>query len=211
MKLGAMSFMTDYSIPPSEFARELESHNYELMWVGDHSHIPVAQSDVHGVTSEPLAQEYWHLMDPLIALSLAAAVTERLRLGTGILLITQRDPITTAKEVATLDCASGGRFLFGVGAGWNAQELRNHGTDPATKWTLMRERVAAIKAIWTNDVAEYDGELVHLTPLMSWPKPVQKPCPAVIIGGDHRNFDRIIDYGDGWGPSSCAAPRGTAG
>jgi probable F420-dependent oxidoreductase len=208
MKLGAMSFMTDYSIHPSEFAAELEAHGYESMWAGDHSHIPVAQSDVHGVTSEALPAEYWHLMDPMIALSFAAAVTSRLRLGTGVALITQRDPITTAKEVATLDCASKGRFLFGVGAGWNAAELRNHGTDPAKKWLLMRERVEAIRAIWAHEVAEYHGQLVDFSPLMSWPKPVQVPGPPVLIGGDQRNLDRVVAYGDGWAPSPARLPEG---
>jgi probable F420-dependent oxidoreductase len=208
VKLGAISFMTDYSIQPTELARELEAHGYESMWAGDHTHIPIAQSDVHGVTSEPLAQEYWHLMDPLIALSFAAAVTQRLRLGTGVLLLTQRDPITTTKEAATLDAASGGRLLFGVGAGWNAAELRNHGTDPATKWKLLRERVAAITAIWTQEVAEYHGELVDFTPLMSWPKPAQKPHPPILLGGDERNLDRVVAYADGWAPSPARLPEG---
>ena len=208
MKLGAISFMTDYSIAPTEFARELEAHGYSSFWAGDHTHIPVEESAVHGVSGESLPQEYWHLMDPFAVLNAAAAVTSRIRLGIGICLVNQRDPIVTAKEVATIDTLSAGRFIFGVGGGWNAAEMRNHGTDPSTKWLLMKERVSAMKEIWTKEVADYEGELVRFTPLMSWPKPVQKPHPPIYIGGDHRNLKRVVEYGDGWVPSTGRLPDG---
>jgi probable F420-dependent oxidoreductase len=208
MKLGAISFMTDYSIKPTELAQELEAHGYESFWAGDHTHIPVSESTTHGASGEPLAQEYWHLLDPFTALTSAAAVTERILLGVGICLINQRDPIVTAKQVASLDYLSGGRFLFGIGGGWNAQEMRNHGTDPTRKWQLMKERVGAMKAIWTQEVAEFHGELVDFSPLMSWPKPIQKPYPPVLIGGDHRNLARVVDYADGWVPSTARLPDG---
>jgi probable F420-dependent oxidoreductase len=140
-------------------------------------------------------------MDPMLALTDAAAHTSRIQLGTGVLLINERDPILTAKEVATLDHLSGGRFIFGIAAGWNVPEMLNHGTDPKTRVKLMRERTEAIKAIWANEVAEYHGDLVNFTPLMSWPKPIQDPHPPIYIGGNHLNIPRVVAYADGWCPS----------
>lgn len=196
--------MTDYSIAPTEFARELESHGYESFWCGDHTHIPVAPASDEPIldtrTGKPLQQEYWHLMDPFVALANAAAVTNRILLGIGITLVNERDPIVTAKQVASLDHLSGGRFLFGIGGGWNVEEMANHGTDARFKWRIMRERVAAMKQVWTQDIAEYHGEFVNFSPLMSWPKPVQKPYPPILIGGNDRNIPRVVEYADGWAP-----------
>jgi probable F420-dependent oxidoreductase len=201
VKLGAVSFMTDYSTDPVEFARELEAHGYESLWAGDHSHIPVSERAARdgSVSGEPLRQ-YKHLLDPIVALSAAATATTHLRLGTGMLLLAQRDPIQTAKSVASLDHLSGGRFLCGVASGWNVKELRNHGTDPARRWDVLEERLAAMQAIWTRDVAEHDGEHVRFTSLVAWPKPIQKPSVPVIIGCEPRHFDRVVRRADGWGP-----------
>jgi probable F420-dependent oxidoreductase len=210
VKLGAISFMTDYSIAPSEFARELEAHGYESFWAGDHTHIPVegdpSATILDSRTNLPLQPEYWHLMDPFVVLANAAAATSRILLGIGITLINERDPIVTAKQVASLDHLSGGRFLFGIGGGWNVAEMRNHGTDARFKWRIMRERVAAMREIWTKDVAEFHGEFVDFTPLMSWPKPIQKPGPPVLIGGNDRNIPRVVEYGDGWAPGVINLP-----
>jgi probable F420-dependent oxidoreductase len=196
VKLGAVSFMTDYSIGPAEFARELEAHGYESMWVGDHSHIPVSSSWRNGdLAGEPLRQ-YKHLLDPIVALGVAATVTSELRLGTGMLLLAQRDPIQTAKSAASLDHVSGGRFLLGVAGGWNTKELRNHGTDPARRWDVLEERLQAMRRIWGPDGAEYHGEFVDFTPLVAWPK----PALPVIIGCDPRNLARVVAHGDEWGP-----------
>jgi probable F420-dependent oxidoreductase len=213
MKLGAISFMTEYSIRPDEFAAALESHGYESMWAGDHTHIPVDPTSPAPIldsrSAKPLQSEYWHLMDPFTALSFAAAATSRIRLGVGICLVNERDPITTAKLVSSLDQLSGGRFIFGIGAGWNEQEMRNHGTDPRTRIRLMRERVEAMKAIWTNDVASYDGELVRFSPMMCWPKPLQQPHPPISIGGGAVNIPRVVAYADEWCPSVRGVPEAT--
>lgn len=197
MKLGAVSFMTDYSIHPAEFARELEAHGYESMWVGDHSHVPVSSKWANGdLGGEPLRQ-YKHLLDPVVALGVAAAVTRELRLGTGMLLLAQRDPIQTAKSAASLDHLSGGRFILGVASGWNTKELRNHGTDPKRRWDVLEERLDAMRSIWGPDGAEHQGEFVDFTPLVAWPKPASLP---VIIGCDPRNLARVVARGDEWGP-----------
>ena len=212
MKLGAISFMTDYSIAPGELAQALEAHGFESFWAGDHPHIPaVPKSEgplIDTRYGEALQTEYWHLMDPFLALTHAAAHTSRIRLGTGVCLVNERDPILTAKEVATIDHLSQGRFIFGIGGGWNEAEMRNHGTDPQTRWRLMRERVAAMKTIWANEEAEFHGEFVNFTPLMSWPKPVQKPHPPILIGGNDRNHARVVEYADGWCPGTIRLPEG---
>jgi probable F420-dependent oxidoreductase len=155
-----------------------------------------------------LPREYSHTLDPFVGLAAAAAVTDRLKVGTGVCLVNQHDPIVTAKEVATLDHLSGGRFLFGVGAGWNKEEMRNHGADPSKRWGLMRERVEAMKAIWTQDEAEYHGRFVDFDPLWSWPKPVQKPHPPVLVGGvGDKVLDRVVAYGDEWIPNRVKSPE----
>ena len=197
MKLGAVSFLTDYSADPQELARELEAHGYDSLWAGDHSHIPVSARG-HGtdVSGEPLRQ-YKHLLDPIVALSVAAAVTTTLKLGTGMLLLAQRDPIQTAKSAASLDYASGGRFLLGITGGWNTKELRNHGTDPAQRWAVLEDRLAAMRAIWADGIAEHHGAHVHFTPLVAWPKPVSMP---IVLGCDVRNLTRVVAGADEWGP-----------
>jgi probable F420-dependent oxidoreductase len=155
-----------------------------------------------------LPREYSHIIDPFVGLAAAATATERLKIGTGVCLVIERDPIVTAKEVATLDHVSAGRFLFGVGAGWNIEEMRNHGTDPRTRFTRMRESVEAMKAIWTQEEAEYHGKLIDFDPIWSWPKPVQKPHPPVLVGGrGEKVLDRVVAYGDEWIPNRVKSPE----
>ena len=200
MNFGLVMFPTDYAIGPAELGRAAEEHGFESLWFPEHTHIPASRRTPWPGGAD-LPQDYWHTLDPFLALGAAAAVTSRLRLGFGVCLVIERDPITTAKEVASLDHLSGGRVLFGVGGGWNLEEMANHGTDPAARWKLLRERVEAMKAIWTQDDAEYHGQLVDFDALWSWPKPVQKPHPPVIIGGNGpRSLERVVSYGDGWMP-----------
>jgi probable F420-dependent oxidoreductase len=200
MNFGVTIFPTDYSISPTDLARALEERGFESLWVSEHSHIPASRKSPWPGGPE-LPKMYYDVMDPFVALSSAAAVTERLRVGTGICLVVQRDPFQTAKEVASLDQISGGRFLFGIGAGWNAEEMEDHGTDFSTRFRLMRERVEAMKQIWTESKAEYHGTLVDFEPLMTWPKPLQKPHPPVHLGGAFPGAARrAIRYGDGWMP-----------
>jgi probable F420-dependent oxidoreductase len=200
MKIGAFIFATDLGMQPAELARLLEDHGLESLWVPEHTHIPASRRTPYPDGGD-LPDRYTRSLDPFVALAAAAAATSRLRLGTGVCLVPQRDPIVTAKEVATLDWISHGRFLFGVGGGWNREEMRHHGTDPRTRWDLMRERIEAMKAIWTSDEAEYHGRFVDFGPIWQWPKPVQRPHPPVIVGGDGpTTFDRVVQYGDGWIP-----------
>jgi probable F420-dependent oxidoreductase len=199
MKLGAVSYLTDYSVDPAELARELEAHGYESLWAGDHSHIPISEKDRgRSDLAGPPLLEYKHLLDPIVALSIAAAATTTLKLASGMLLLAQRDPIQTAKSVASLDHVSGGRFLLGIAAGWNVKELRNHGTDPARRWRVMSQRLDAIKRIWRDEVAEYHGEHVDFTPLVAWPKP--RPDMPVIIGCGPESLARVLRHGDEWAP-----------
>lgn len=204
--LGAISFMTADSIQPAEIAGALEARCFESFWAGDHSHIPVDVTNpgppIDTRTGNAMPSEYWHLLDPFLALTSAAQATTRIRVGTGICLVNERDAITTAKQVATLDHLSGGRFLFGIGGGWNERELRDHGTALADRWPSMRERVEAMKAIWTQDVAEYHGRFVDFGPMMSWPKPVQRPHPPILVGGNYRNIERVVEYADAWCPGT---------
>jgi probable F420-dependent oxidoreductase len=200
MQFGAAMFFTDYSIGPAELGVALEQRGFESLWVPEHSHVPLPR-----VTPFPaggdLPKPYYDIMDPFVVLTAAAAVTQRLRLGTGVCLIAQRDPIQTAKLVASIDQVSAGRFLFGVGNGWNAEEMANHGTAFATRHKLARERIEAMKAIWTETQPEYHGEFVDFAPLLAWPKPVQQPHPPVIVGGAFPyGARRAIRYGDGWVP-----------
>jgi probable F420-dependent oxidoreductase len=200
MKYGVTIFPTDYSIHPTSLARALEERGFESLWVAEHSHIPVSRKTPWPGGGE-LPKMYYDVVDPFVALSMAAAVTTRLKLGTGICLVVQRDPIQTAKEVASLDNLSGGRFLFGIGGGWNEDEMNNHGTQLAGRWKLMRERVEAMKAIWSQKQAEYHGEHVSFDPIYAWPKPAQKPHPPVHVGGAYPGgMRRAIRYGDGWIP-----------
>jgi probable F420-dependent oxidoreductase len=198
---GISYFPTDEAIEPAEMARMVEGRGFESLFVAEHTHIPTSRETPYPA-GEPLPPEYWHTYDPFVALATAAAATERLRVGTAICLVVERDPITTANEVASLDRLSGGRMIFGVGAGWNLEEMRNHGTDPARRFGLMRERVEAMKVIWTEDEPEYHGRYVDFDPIWSWPKPVTKPHPPVLVGGNGRTvYDRVLAFGDGWLPN----------
>ena len=200
MKFGVTMFPTDYSIGPAELARAAEEHGFESLFFPEHTHIPTSRRSPWPGGAE-LPREYSHTLDPFVALGAAAAVTSRLRLGTGICLVVERDPITLAKEVASLDHLSRGRVLFGIGGGWNYEEMENHGTRPSIRWKVLRERILAMKQIWTQDEAEFHGEFVNFDPIWSWPKPVQQPHPPIIVGGSGpRTFQRILEYGDEWMP-----------
>jgi probable F420-dependent oxidoreductase len=200
MKYGVAIFPTDYSIHPTELGAALEQRGFESLWVAEHSHIPVSRRTPWPGGGE-LPKMYYDACDPFVTLAMAAAATRRLRLATGICLVVQRDPIQTAKEVASLDSLSGGRFLFGVGGGWNEEEMNNHGTPLAGRWKLLRERIEAMQAIWTQERAEYHGERVRFDPIFAWPKPAQKPHPPIHVGGAYPGgMRRAIRYGDGWIP-----------
>jgi probable F420-dependent oxidoreductase len=207
MELGLANFLTDYGMAPPELGRQAEERGFESLFLPEHTHIPVSRDTPYPGGGE-LPREYSHILDPFVALGAAAAVTERLKLGTGVCLVIERDPIVTAKEVATLDLISGGRVLFGVGAGWNIEEMRNHGTDPSTRFRRMRESVEAMKQIWTQDEAEYHGKLIDFDPIWMWPKPVQKPHPPVLVGGlGDKVYDRVVAYGDEWIPNRVQSPE----
>jgi len=197
---GAAIFFTDYSIGPAALGRELEARGFESLWAPEHSHIPLSRRSPFPQGGD-LPKKYYDVMDPFVTLAAAAAATTRLRVATGICLVVQRDPIQTAKAVATLDQVSGGRFLFGIGAGWNAEEMEDHGTEFKSRFEVMRERVEAMKAIWTMSKPQYAGRFVNFPLMMTWPKPAQKPHPPVIVGGAFPyGARRAIAYGDGWVP-----------
>jgi probable F420-dependent oxidoreductase len=201
MDFGLATFPTDESLAPDELGRLAEEHGFESLFFPEHTHIPASRETPYPVGGE-LPREYSRILDPFVALTAVAAATRDLRLGTGLCLIVERDPIVTAKEVATIDHLSGGRLLFGVGAGWNLEEMRNHGTDPDRRFGLMRERVEAMKEIWTNDEASYDGRHVSFERIWSWPKPAQEPHPPILVGGNGRTvYDRVVAYGDAWIPN----------
>jgi len=201
VKFGIAIFPTDYAISMAELAPAVEDRGFESLWVAEHSHIPASrQSKWPG--GEELPKHYWHAMDPFVALTAAAAATKKLRVATGICLVIQRDTIQTAKQVASLDHLSGGRFIFGVGAGWNREEMADHGTEFSTRWTLLREKVEAMKAIWTMDEAEYHGAMVDFDPMWASPKPIQKPYPPIVLGGSGpKILERVVRYADGWMPN----------
>ena len=205
MLYGVQMFSTHYAIRPDELAREAEARGFESIWFPEHTHIPVSRrSPWPG--GPVLPKEYSHTYDLFVALAAAATATSRIKVGSGICLLVERDPITTAKEVASIDHLSGGRMLFGIGAGWNAEEMENHGTVFRTRWKLLRERVQAMKAIWTEDEARFDGEFVHFDPVWSWPKPAQRPHPPVILGAHGpKALARVVDYCDGWIPIGVRA------
>jgi probable F420-dependent oxidoreductase len=206
MQFGASMFFTDYSMPPGALARALEERGFESVWAPEHSHIPVSRRSPWPGGAE-LPKRYYDTMDPFVSLTAAAAATTTLRLGTGVCLVNQRDPIQTAKLVASIDQVSHGRFLFGIGIGWNAEEMENHGTVFATRAKLVRERIEAMKEIWTKSKPEYHGEFVNFDPIMAWPKPVQKPHPPVIVGGAFpQGARRALRYGNGWIPIAGRAP-----
>jgi probable F420-dependent oxidoreductase len=196
--VGLAIFLTGDGIHPAVLAREAEQSGYESLMVTEHTHIPVSAGMVDR-TGGPLPDKYRRTHDPFVALAFAAAATTRLTLGTSVCLVVEHDPIVLAKAVASLDVLSGGRFVFGVGAGWNQPEMRNHGTDPATRHRLMRERVEAIKAIWAGDEPEYHGQLVDFDPIWQWPKALRTP---IFIGGNGpKAEDRVLRYADGWMPN----------
>jgi probable F420-dependent oxidoreductase len=200
MEFGAAMFFTEYSLAPAELGRALETRGFESLWAPEHSHIPSSRATPFPQGGE-LPQKYYDAMDPFVSLTAAAMATKNLRIGTGVCLVAQRDPIQTAKLVASVDQVSGGRFLFGIGGGWNAEEMADHGTLFKTRFKLMRERIAAMKAIWTEDEPEFHGELVDFPKMKAWPKPVQKPHPPVIVGGAFPHAARrAVHYGNGWVP-----------
>ncbi|MDO9459104.1 MAG: LLM class F420-dependent oxidoreductase [Alphaproteobacteria bacterium] len=200
MQYGISMFPTDYSITPADLAIAMEARGFESFWAPEHSHIPVSRKSPWPGGPE-LPKPYYDVMDPFVALATAAAVTKKLKLATGICLVIQRDPIQTAKEICTLDTLSGGRFLFGVGAGWNAEEMADHGTKFSERMDVMRERIDAIKLICSKSKPEYHGKHVNFEPFMTWPKSVQKPHPPVIVGGGYpHGAKRAAEYGDGWMP-----------
>jgi probable F420-dependent oxidoreductase len=203
-------FFTDYSITPTALAIALEQRGFDSLWVAEHSHIPVTRR--FNVPGGELTKQYYDVMDPFVTLSAAAAVTTRLKLGTGVCLVIQRDTIQTAKSVASLDQVSKGRFLFGIGCGWNAEEMEDHGTVYETRTLKMREQIEAMKEIWSKDKPEYHGKIVDFPPMQTWPKPVQKPHPPIIVGGAFRlAARRAIRYGDGLIPfAASAGPDGPA-
>jgi probable F420-dependent oxidoreductase len=200
MRVGVFYFPTDYGMAVDELARALEARGFESLFLCEHTHIPVSRRTPFPGGSE-LPKRYVHTYDPFVALSFAAAATTKLRLGTGICLVAQRDPIVTAKCVASLDRLSGGRFVFGVGGGWNVDEMENHGTRYETRFKLLRERVLAMKALWTEEEAAFHGALVKFDPVWSYPKPAQRPHPPILLGGesDH-TLKRVVEFCDGWFP-----------
>jgi probable F420-dependent oxidoreductase len=207
MKFGASMFFTDYSMAPAELAIALEQRGFDIVWAPEHSHIPASRKTPF-IMGGDLPKRYYDAMDPFVTLTAAAMATKTLKIGTGVCLIAQRDPIQTAKLVASIDQISGGRFVFGVGNGWNQDEMENHGTVFATRHKLARERIEAMKAIWTQDRAEYHGEFVNFDPIMDWPKPVQKPYPPILVGGAFPySARRAVRYGDGWMPQVTESSR----
>ena len=205
MHIGVCMFATDYAIRIDELAREAEARGFESLFVPEHTHIPVSRRTPFP-SGEPLPREYSHTFDPFVSLMAAAAATKRIRIGTGICLIIERDTITTAKEVASLDVLSGGRFEFGIGGGWNAEEMENHGTVYKSRFKRLEEQVRAMKEIWTKDEAEFHGQQVNFDKVWSWPKPAQKPHPPVLLGGESgHTLQRVVDFCDGWFPRGRAA------
>jgi len=198
---GVSYFPTDEAVEPATLARMAEERGFESVFVTEHTHIPASRETPYPAGGE-LPREYWRIYDPFVALTTMASATERIKVGTAICLLVERDPITTAKEVASLDRLSGGRFVFGIGAGWNLEEMRNHGTDPERRFALLRERVEACKALWSSEEASYHGEFVSFDRIVCRPGPLQSPHPPILVGGNgptvHR---RVLGYGDGWFPN----------
>ena len=200
MKIGFFSYNSDYGVRPDELAKELEDREFDSFWVGEHTHIPASRKTPFpgGVD---LPRPYYHFQDPFISLAMAAAVTEKITIATGISLVVQHDPILLAKSVATLDHLSDGRFQFGIGGGWNQEEMENHGYQFQSRWKLLRERVEAMKVIWTEEEASYSGEFVNFEKIISFPKPMRKPHPPILMGGaTEMSLKRVARYCDGWMP-----------
>ena len=202
MKYGVAIFPTDYAIRVDELAKATEQRGFESIFFPEHTHIPTSRRTPYPLGGE-LPPEYSHTIDPFVAMTMAAAVTKNLKLATGICLVIERDPIVLAKEVASVDLASNGRVIFGIGGGWNSEEMENHGTAFKSRWKLLRERVEAIKALWTKEEASYHGEFVNFDPVWCWPKPVQKPHPPILLGSHgQRGMQRVVRYCDGWLPNA---------
>lgn len=201
MHVAALIFPTDRTIRPDVLGRELEARGYESLWVAEHTHIPLSRRTPYPGGGD-LPDMYWRTMDPFVALTAAASATDRLKIGTGICLVNQHHHINLAKQTASLDFLSDGRFLFGIGVGWNEDEMEHHGVDPARRRSMARERVLAVKELWTADAAEFHGEFVEFGPSASHPKPVQDPYPPVIMGGAGGpvTFRHVVEYCDGWMP-----------
>ncbi|MEU7907728.1 LLM class F420-dependent oxidoreductase [Actinoplanes sp. NPDC049118] len=201
MEFGVGYFPTHDGIGPGALARQVEERGQDALFFPEHTHIPASRETPYGDGSRELPSKYWHCYDLFVALTAAATATSRLRIGSGVCLVVERDPIITANEVASVDHLSGGRFEFGVGAGWNREEMANHGTDPRTRMALLGERVQAMQAIWTQEEASYSGEFVNFDRIWSWPKPVGNPWPPVLVGGGGPTvLDRVLAWGDGWLP-----------
>jgi probable F420-dependent oxidoreductase len=200
MKLGILMFATDYAIRPDELARACEERGFESVWFPEHTHIPASRRSPWPVGGE-LPRDYWHTYDLFVSLMAAAAATRTIKLGSGICLVIERDPLVLAKAVASVDQLSGGRLLFGIGGGWNAEEMAHHGTPFQRRWKVLRERIEAMKLIWTQEAAEYHGEFVNFDPLWSHPKPLQQPHPPILLGTlSTQGLQRVVRYCDGWIP-----------
>jgi probable F420-dependent oxidoreductase len=201
MKFGVCMFPTEYAMHPASLGKAVESRGFESLFFPEHTHIPSNRVSHRPSSTAELPEEYSNTLDPFVALTAVAGATRNLLIGTGICLVVERDPIILAKEVASLDHLAGGRFLFGIGGGWNREEMENHGTDFTSRWKLQRERVEAIKQIWSNEAASYHGEFVNFDGIWSWPKPLQEPHPPILVGGEHpNNMKRVVKYGDQWMP-----------
>lgn len=201
MDFGVSYFPTDEAVEPADLARMAEERGFESVFVTEHTHIPVSRDTPYPAGGE-LPREYWRIYDPFVSLATMASATERIKVGTAICLLVERDPIVTAKEVATLDRLSGGRMLFGIGAGWNVEEMSNHGTHPERRFALLRERVEACKALWSEEEASYHGEFVDFERIVSRPPPLQEPHPPILVGGNGPTVHgRVLAYGDGWFPN----------
>jgi probable F420-dependent oxidoreductase len=207
MDFGAFMFHTDYSMPIVDLAQACEARGFESLWAPEHSHIPLTRKSPWPGGAE-LPKMYYDAMDPFVILAAAAAATKKLKLGTGVCLVVQRDTIQTAKLAASLDQVSGGRFLFGIGGGWNQDEMEDHGTVYATRFKRMREQVEAMREIWTASKPEYHGEIVDFPPMMAWPKPVQQPLPIIVGGAFPHAARRAVRYGNGWIPIAGRAVYG---
>ena len=204
MKLGVLMFATDYAIRPDELAVACEERGFESVWFPEHTHIPASRRSPWPVGGE-LPRDYWHTYDLFVSLMAAAAATRTIKLGSGSCLVIERDPSVLAKEVASVDHLSHGRLLFGIGGGWNAEEMAHHGTPFQRRWQVLRERIEAMKAIWSQEAAEYHGEFVHFDPIWSSPKPLQQPHPPILLGTlSAQGLQRVVRYCDGWIPGLLA-------
>jgi probable F420-dependent oxidoreductase len=202
MKIGIFVFVTDIGIGPVQAAQAAEAAGLDAIWTGDHSHIPRENDTVDGLDQLPIFITcYARFVDTVVALTAMATATERITIGSGVILVPMREPLTLAKQIASIDHLSGGRLQFGIGGGWNHQEMRNHGIDPGNRFARMREYVLAMQQIWTEEAAGFEGRFVNFTGVMSWPKPVQRPWPPILVGGrGPKVLERVFEYGDGWAP-----------